>query len=75
MKKRTAEIKLRIPLMTRLKTDLHKRLVRAARDNGRSLNAEIMTRLEESFDIAELRQVVIEAVQAGMNGSQEGERR
>jgi plasmid stability protein len=38
------------PIMTRLREGLRKRLEVAAKANGRSMNAEIIHRLEKSFD-------------------------
>jgi hypothetical protein len=38
-----------VPLMLRLPSDLHKRLAREADKAGRSLNQELVRRLEDSF--------------------------
>ena len=41
----------------RLPRDLHARLLKAARDSSKSLNAEIVTRLEASFGRAEMEEI------------------
>jgi len=41
---------LRIPLSLRLPVELHERVKAAARESGRSVNAEIVWRLRRSFD-------------------------
>ena len=42
-----------VPTMLRMREELRKRLEREAKKNGRSLNAEMVGRLEQSFTIDE----------------------
>lgn len=49
----------------RLPSDLKDRIERSARNNNRSMNAEIVTRLEESFDLAPDSQVFRRAAEMG----------
>jgi len=51
--RKTAAIQLKL----RLRPDLHKQLKRAAAKSGRSLNAEIVRRLERTFDFEEFRNI------------------
>jgi hypothetical protein len=60
------QLKLRIPAMTQFTPELHKRLVKEARLNGRSLNGEIIHRLETSFMTSDLVGAVREAVTASL---------
>jgi predicted HicB family RNase H-like nuclease len=39
-----------VPLMVRLPADLHAEVKRLAKENGNSLNAEIIQRLRRSFE-------------------------
>lgn len=48
----------RTALQVRLAPELHRKLVAIARKNNRSLNAEIMYRMEKSFHKEELRAVI-----------------
>ena len=50
------------PLMTRLPERLRRRLERAASANQRSMNAEIIYRLEQSFEVSEQAAAVADAV-------------
>jgi hypothetical protein len=47
-----------VPLMLRLPSDLHKRLTQQADKEGRSLNQELVRRLEESFRRESIDEVV-----------------
>jgi hypothetical protein len=57
------------PVMTRIPEGLRRRLERAASNNDRSMNAEIMSRLEESFEheslIPILNAMVLKEARAG----------
>jgi Arc-like DNA binding domain len=58
-----------VKLVLRLPPALHKRLGRAAADNGQSLNSEMLDRLQRSFDyeaIQGLEADVVRAMRYGM---------
>jgi Arc-like DNA binding domain len=53
-----------VPLMLRLPEDLRRRIEREANRNQRSLNAEVVRRLEQSFQSDESAQLVAKTVEA-----------
>src|SRR5258708_17154378 len=50
------------PVMTRIPEGLRRRLERAAKWNRRSMNAEIVVRLQQSFDLPDQAQDIASAV-------------
>jgi plasmid stability protein len=52
------------PIMTRLPEDLRQRLEREAEDVGRSMNAEIIHRLEQSFEKSDRQKMIEETATA-----------
>ncbi|TPW27798.1 Arc family DNA-binding protein [Martelella alba] len=59
------------PFGLRMQPELKEKIKQAAEDNGRSMNAEIVQRLEDSFEFADLK-YVLEFV-ASTNGRRVGE--
>lgn len=61
-KKKPIQLKLRIPAMTRFPGGLHKRLVKSAKIHECSLNSEIISRLEESYRMHDVRTAIRETI-------------
>src|SRR5262245_2203072 len=55
------------PVMTRIPEGLRRRLEREARFRGRSMNAEIVKRLQESFDIPDQSQSIASDVSSELS--------
>jgi Arc-like DNA binding domain len=50
------------PVMTRIPEGLRSKLAREARKNGRSMNAEIIYRLEQSFEHGDIIKTIKETI-------------
>jgi Arc-like DNA binding domain len=57
------------PVMTRIPEKLRQRLEREAKFRGRSMNMEIVTRLQESFDIPDMAQEIAEEIRSELSES------
>jgi len=63
------------PVMTRIPEGLRRRLEKEAKQNGRSMNAEIIARLEGSFRQQEQRELIHATVEnGGASGTHSRER-
>jgi hypothetical protein len=60
------------PVMTRIPEGLRRRLEREARFRGRSMNAEIVHRLQESFDIPDQSQSIVSDVSGEIDSALDG---
>jgi hypothetical protein len=57
------------PVMTRIPERLRRRLEREARFRRRSMNAEIVHRLQESFDIPDQAEAIVQDIGSELDGS------
>jgi hypothetical protein len=62
------------PVMTRIPEGLRSKLAREGKKNGRSMNAEIIYRLEQSFKQEDITKTIEEAAQAGAAAVMKDER-
>lgn len=60
------------PVMTRIPERLRRRLASEAKFRGRSMNAEIVKRLQESFDIPDIASDVASEISSELDGVSEG---